>query len=88
MVLRPLPQVPILISYWRADGHFDSQLSVFFDRSAGVNLGPEALFQLGTGLGEMFRRVVIHHGGGRRTSNQGDRPARTDLATGAFANTH
>ncbi len=67
MVLHPLPRVPLLISYWRAEGEFESKLTVFFDRSAGTNLGPEALFQLGTGLGEMFRRIAARHGvGGAR----------------------
>jgi hypothetical protein len=62
MLLHPLPRVPLLVSYWRPEGEFESKLTTFLDASAGANLGGGALFQLGTGLAEMLRRFCVRLG--------------------------
>jgi hypothetical protein len=62
VVLHPLPKVPMLVAYWKADGEFESKLTLLFDRSAEVNLGAESIYMLVTGLLEMLRRFMNRHG--------------------------
>jgi hypothetical protein len=64
LVIHPLPRVPILISYWEAEGDFESKLTVFFDRTAEKNLPAESLYRLTGGLVEMLRRILPRHGAG------------------------
>ncbi len=62
VVLTPLPRVPLLISYWRPEEGFESQLTTFVDAATNANLGGDALFQLGTGLAEMIRKFFVRLG--------------------------
>lgn len=61
LVLHPLPRVPMLICYWRAEDDLGSRLSVFFDESAADNLTLEGLFGLGAGLTRMFEKIAERH---------------------------
>jgi len=61
LMLRPLPQVPLLVCYWKQDGDFESQLSLLFDRSLDDNLPAESVWALTRGLVEMSRRIVRRH---------------------------
>lgn len=63
IVLYPLPKVPILISYWKPEDGMESDLTLFFDKTAEVNCGIDAIYTLGSGLVEMFRKIVLRHGG-------------------------
>ncbi|MBW2261796.1 MAG: DUF3786 domain-containing protein [Deltaproteobacteria bacterium] len=62
IVLKPLPLVPLMIAYWRPEDGFESTLTLFFDRTAEVNLGAEAIYMLTTGLVEMFKKIMVKHG--------------------------
>jgi len=62
LVLHPLPKVPILICYWRADGELPSDLNLFFDDTAEKNLPIEAIYTLATGLVIMFEKIAQTHG--------------------------
>jgi len=62
VVLHPLPKVPIMICYWSPEEGMDSSLHVFFDETADRNLDVGAVFTLGTGLAEMFMKIVHRHG--------------------------
>ncbi len=62
IVLRPLPLVPLMIAYWRPEDGFESTLNLFFDRTAEVNLGAEAIYMLTQGLVQMFARITARHG--------------------------
>ena len=62
VVLHPLPRVPMLICYWKPDDGMDSDLHLFFDDTAEVNLHIEALYTLGTGLVLMFEKIARRHG--------------------------
>jgi len=61
VLLHPLPRVPFLLSYARAEGAFASHLSLYFDRATDDNLDIESVFVLGMGLVEMFKRIVARH---------------------------
>lgn len=62
LVLHPLPLVPILICYWRADEGMESELNLFFDASAEDNLGIEGIYSLTTGITRMFEKLALTHG--------------------------
>ena len=62
IVVYPLPRVPLMIAYWCKDEEFESKLTLFFDRSAEVNLGAESIYLLTMGIVEMFRRIFSTHG--------------------------
>jgi len=62
LVVYPMPKVPLLLAYWRAEGEFESKLTLFFDASAEVNLGAEWIYLLMTGILEMFKRIFSTHG--------------------------
>lgn len=59
--LVPLPLVPILICYWKAEEGMESDLRLFFDSSASVNAGADIAFNLGAGLVRMFEKLTITH---------------------------
>ena len=60
--LMPFPNVPILFSYWRAEGDFESRLALHFDRTATANLDARSIFFVVTGLTEMLTRFSQTHG--------------------------
>jgi len=62
LVLHPLPNVPILICYWKPEDGLESDLNLFFDSTAEDNLGIESIFALGTGLVRMFEKIALRHG--------------------------
>jgi hypothetical protein len=62
VVLYPLPLVPIMICFWKAEDGMESKLNLFFDRSVGKNLGNDSAFFIGTGLAQMFEKLAEHHG--------------------------
>lgn len=61
LVLRPLPLVPMMICYWKADEGMESQLNFFFDETADRNLDTGSLFRLTTGLVIMFQKIMLKH---------------------------
>ncbi len=62
VILYPLPKVPILICYWEPEEGMGSSLNVFFDDTAGKNIGVERLYLLGTGLALMLKKLAEQHG--------------------------
>jgi hypothetical protein len=65
MILYPLPKVPILICYWKAEEGMDSKLHVFFDATADQNLTIDSLFTLGTGFVRMLEKIMHKHTDGK-----------------------
>lgn len=64
VVLDPLPKVPIMICYWLPDDGMDSSLHLFFDQTADRNLDIDSVFNLSTGLAQMFAKIALRHGYG------------------------
>lgn len=62
VVLHPLPLVPVMICYRKADEGLASSLNVYFDESAGDNLGADMLFSLVTGMVRMLEKLATQHG--------------------------
>ena len=62
VVLLPLPKLPIMICYWKADAEMDSDLHVFFDETADRNLDIDSIFNIGVGLARMFAKITQRHG--------------------------
>ena len=63
LVLHPLPNVPLLICYWKPEEGLASELNLFFDTTAEENLNIDSIFALGTGLMMMFEKIALRHGG-------------------------
>lgn len=61
VILHPFPKVPLMVCYWKPDGDLDSDLRVFFDRTADQNLGTEASFGLATGIVRMLEKISEKH---------------------------
>jgi hypothetical protein len=61
LVLRPLPKVPILICYSKAEDGLESNLNVFFDSTAEDHLNIESIYYLGVGLVRMFEKIALRH---------------------------
>jgi hypothetical protein len=61
LILHPLPKVPILICYWRAEGDMESSLHIFFDSSVENHLNIQTVYDLGVGLAMMFEKAVLKH---------------------------
>ncbi len=62
VVLQPLPNIPLLICYWKPDEGLGSDLNLFFDATAEENLNIDSIFALGTGLVMMFEKIALRHG--------------------------
>jgi hypothetical protein len=62
VVLKPLPLVPIMVCYWLPEDGLESSLNLFFDETADQNLDIGAIFNLGTGLAQMFGKLAQRHG--------------------------
>ena len=62
LVLKPLPNVPLLICYWKPEEDLESDLNLFFDATAEENLNIEALYTLGAGMVIMFEKLALRHG--------------------------
>jgi hypothetical protein len=61
IVLKPLPKIPILICYWKADGEMESDLKIFFDAAAMENLDTDSLNTLITGFTRMLEKIALLH---------------------------
>ncbi|HCY36512.1 MAG TPA: Fe-S cluster protein [Candidatus Margulisbacteria bacterium] len=61
LVLHPLPNIPILISYYKPEDDLDSKLNIFFDATAEDNLHIRSIFLLGIGLLTMFQKIAVRH---------------------------
>jgi hypothetical protein len=62
LVLHPLPNVPILVCYWKPEEGLASSLNLFFDANAEQNLPIESIYTLGAGLVQMFEKIALRHG--------------------------
>ncbi|QTA77902.1 4Fe-4S cluster protein, DUF3786 [Desulfonema limicola] len=62
VVLHPLPKIPIMLCYWLPDDGLESDLNIFFDKTAEENLDIGSLFTLGAGLTQMFEKLALRHG--------------------------
>lgn len=62
VVLSPMPLVPMLICYWKAEDGMTSSLNLFFDVTAEKNIGIDGLYLLGTGITKMFEKLALQHG--------------------------
>ncbi len=65
VILRPLPKVPLLICFWKAEDGMGSRLHLFFDDTAERNLSIGSLFTLGTGMVRMFEKLMHRHTDGK-----------------------
>jgi hypothetical protein len=61
VALLPLPNVPMLILYWREEDEFPSKLRVMFDPTADSYLGPEIITGMGRGIIEMLQKIIPKH---------------------------
>jgi len=61
IVLHPFPLVPVMICYWKQDEGLASSLNIFFDKSAGDNIGFDSAFSIGTGFVQMLEKLASHH---------------------------
>ncbi len=61
LLLKPLPKVPFLINYWRAEEGFPAKLNILLDRSTGQNINAHAITLLARGIVEMFRQLIVSH---------------------------
>jgi len=62
VVLNPLPNLPVLICYWKPEDGLASDLHLFFDEAAEDNLNIESIYTLGAGLALMFEKLAHRHG--------------------------
>ncbi|CCK79222.1 MULTISPECIES: DUF3786 domain-containing protein [Desulfobacula] len=62
LVLYPLPKLPILICYWKAEDGMESDLHIFFDSSAGMNANVDIVYGIATGIVVMFEKISMKHG--------------------------
>ncbi len=62
LVLYPLPLLPMLVCYWKPEDGMDSELTLFFDRSADQNGGSPMIFNLAAGMVHMFEKFAVTHG--------------------------
>lgn len=62
VILYPLPRMPVLICYWKAEEDLVSKLNIFFDSSAEEHLPIDYIFSLAVGLVMMFEKIAVKHG--------------------------
>ncbi|OGR13888.1 MAG: hypothetical protein A2097_09725 [Desulfobacula sp. GWF2_41_7] len=62
LIIRPLPLLPMLICYNHPEDGMESDLNLFFDKTADKNLPIENIYTLSTGLSNMFRKLARTHG--------------------------
>ena len=60
-IIYPLPRMPFLFLYWKAEDQFESKLKILFDSSADKYLDFEAIYILTRGLVEMFKNIIANH---------------------------
>ncbi|MFH1060736.1 MAG: DUF3786 domain-containing protein [Pseudomonadota bacterium] len=62
VLIHPLPRLPMLLCYWKAEDGMDSAFNMFFDSTAHENLGVGSIYILGVGLVTMFEKIARTHG--------------------------
>lgn len=62
VVMHPLPRIPVLICYWKAEDDMESSLNVFFDDTAEDNLDVDSLYRITAGMVLMFEKIALTHG--------------------------
>lgn len=62
IVLYPLPKVPLLLCYWKAEDGLPSTLNLFFDVNIEKNIQLESVYAIGAGLAAMFQKLALRHG--------------------------
>ena len=62
LVLTPLPRLPILVCYWKAEEGMASDLHLFFDSSADMNANIDIVYGIAAGIVVMFEKIAIKHG--------------------------
>ncbi len=55
------PRLPILICYWSPEDGLESELHLFFDRTAEENLNIEYIYSLGMGIASMLEKIMLKH---------------------------
>ncbi len=61
LTLEPFPKLPVLICYWLPDGDMESDLSIYFDKTAEENLPIDSIHMLMVGMVRMFEKISLHH---------------------------
>ena len=62
LVLTPLPYLPILVCYWKAEEGMASDLHLFFDSSADMNANVDIVYGVAAGIVVMFEKISQRHG--------------------------
>lgn len=62
VVMKILPKVPVMICYWAPEDGLQSNLNIYFDKTADQNLDIGSVFALGAGLTQMFTKMALTHG--------------------------
>ncbi len=62
LVLLPLPNLPMLICYWKPEDGMPSSLNIFFDDTAATYLPVKSIYVLATGMLTMFEKIALRHG--------------------------
>ncbi len=62
LVLYPLPKLPLLICYWKAEESMESDLHLFFDSSADMNADIDIVYGIAAGIIVMFEKISMKHG--------------------------
>jgi len=62
LIIYPLPLLPMLICYNHPEEGLESDLNLFFDNTADKNLPIENIYNLSTGLANMFKKLATTHG--------------------------
>ncbi len=60
-IIHPLPKVPFLVLYTKAEDDFPSSLRVLLDSSVTTYIPKEAITYTGRGIVEMFKKIVSKH---------------------------
>lgn len=63
VIIRPLPKIPFLACYWKAEDEFESTFSLFFDKSINYNIDVDSIYALGRGIIEMIKKIIVRHNG-------------------------
>jgi hypothetical protein len=58
VVLRPLPLLPVLFCYWQPEEGMDSDLHIFFDKTADQQIDAESIYTLLAGMAKMFEKIA------------------------------
>ena len=62
LVLYPLPKLPLLFCYWKAEESMASDLHLFFDSSADMNADIDIVYGIAAGIIVMFEKISMKHG--------------------------